>query len=135
MYDPAHAFLVHKQSATMHTKLPPTVTSIILLMLPDKREVCRPARPNEQTATESSGHLAQRVTALPRGSERGWSDRHPGPPLSSLTHRWESFHRAQRVGLRYHSTKKITHTHTNTHTRTDSHTLITECLIICLLEG
>lgn len=43
----------HKQFATMYTKLPPAVTSIILLILLDERQDCWPNRANGWAATAS----------------------------------------------------------------------------------
>ncbi len=124
-YDPACASLVHKQSATTHTKLPPTMTSIKLLKLKDKRGFRWPAWANEWTATESRGHLAQQGTAghsAAPGSDWGRSDRQQ----DSHCHLWliAGSHLTRRSMLVSDTTAKRSHKHTEIHTltQTDSHT-------------
>lgn len=62
-----YAPTILKQSAIMHTKLPPTTTSIMQLMLLDESEVGWPTWANGRTATESGGDLPQQDSASPRG--------------------------------------------------------------------
>lgn len=98
---------IYKQSATTHTKLPPTMTSIISLVRLDERTVRWNTQANGWTATASSRDLAQRCPGVaPRLARRT-----AGLPPPSLTHRWDSNDRSQ-VAQRAEST--------HTHTLTDS---------------
>lgn len=64
---------IHRQSAIAHTKLHPSMTSIMVLMRQDEWDVRWPTRANGWTATE---HNKQRGRALAQGwTEAGHTDR------------------------------------------------------------
>lgn len=64
---PAHMFCLYTNNLPPNSKLPPTTTPIMLLMLLDEKEVLWLTEANGRTAIERSRDLAQRGRALPQG--------------------------------------------------------------------